>query len=292
MLVDDDVYIVKANALPIGESLTDETAYVTYKHRKSNNNVSNNYYWDERDYINNNLYFPYRYYNYNCGWGSYNYYNPHSFGSGLYYGDGMSYAFGNYVYDPFTGNYFYNPYYYNPYGYYSPYGSYCASTFYPYYYGSNGYYGGNISFNVPAVHTNQHSGPRGSLSGFGSESGRKGQMVLKSSVNNSDGKSPYRATVLKDHAVGKTNNTIRRDEKITFDRPKENTTKVYHPTTERTAPSHNQTRNNNRPDVYQQRSNPQHNNREPRMENNNSPKGSGRSEPRNHGGNTPSGRRN
>ena len=44
LLVDDDVYVLKSNELPVGESLNDETSYSTFKNKQNAGMVSSNYY--------------------------------------------------------------------------------------------------------------------------------------------------------------------------------------------------------------------------------------------------------
>lgn len=250
MLVDDDVYVVKNSELPVGESLTDETSYATYKYRQNNDMVSDDYYYDQRNYLYNNNCYDNFYWNNGCGcsyyaWNMYNspYYSPFGFGQpSLYYGHGFYYAFGNMVYDPFTGMYFYNPYY-NPYvyggGMYNPY---YPGGYYGYYntYGG-GYGGGYYNHQNPIVQYNHHQGPRGSLSGFSNTAGRTSPGVLKMSVQNDV---PYANKPNTEYRIKKAdapigsneNNTVRYNKPVT-ERPLSNSKPQYRPTTERVTPA-------------------------------------------------------
>lgn len=295
MLVDDDVYIVKNSELPVGESLTDETSYSTYQYRKNSDMVSDDYYFDDRNYLYTNNCYDNFYWNRGCGcsyyaWNMYNapYYSPYGFGTpSLYYGHGFYNAFGNYVYDPFSGMYLYNPYY-DPYGYY-------GSIYNPYYYGSGYNYGGPYGYNQPTVNYNHHSGPRGSLSGFSNTSGRTSPGTLKMSTQNEvasynpNYKSEYRVKK-SDAPIGA--NQVVRANNAEISRNVNTVKPNYRPTTERI----------NRSDVHQQRPT----NALPSNQRNDQPRNRGNMEPRgtqNPRGNvsspregenkpTPSGRRN
>ena len=43
-IMDDNVYMLKTAAVPIGENLLDETSYATYKYREDKNNPTTGYY--------------------------------------------------------------------------------------------------------------------------------------------------------------------------------------------------------------------------------------------------------
>lgn len=185
LLVDDDVYVLKSNELPIGESLNDETSYSTFKNRQNSDMVSSNYYnnIDDLNYYplcrNSSNFFI------GCGCSFYAY--SHFYGYRSYNQFGNSSMFYNpyspFGYDPFYNSMgYYNPYGYNPYGY-DPYG----------FYGSG--YGnyGNTSYNQGNVTTNynHHSGPRGSMSGIGNPSGRPQTNTLKSTYASTSTNKPY-----------------------------------------------------------------------------------------------------
>jgi len=173
-LVDDDVYVVKNSLLPTDESLNDETSYSSYRYKKNNNIVSDDYYlYDDYAiagyYPTSNWYYSYGTYCYNHN---------------LYYGNGFYNAFGDVVYDPFSGRYYLNPNY-NPYCYF-------GSRYLPEYYGMAGYGYGISTIAVPYYiaygynapyssyynsynYNNSnpvHYGPRGSSSGYTDPAGR------------------------------------------------------------------------------------------------------------------------
>lgn len=300
MLVDDDVYVVKNNALPIGESLTDETTYATYKNRKNRNKESNNYYRDNRNYLYDNNCNHLSYDPFGCGcsyyaWNMYSNYYPYGYGRpSLYYGHGFNYAFGSYAYDPFTGMYFYDPYYFNPYGYYP--GSVYGGSFYA---GNYGYGLGNITYGAPAIHSNQHSGPRGSISGFGNPAGRNNNnVVLKSMAPSTGSAKPNTVTALRDRPIGRPSESVRPNlnPRPSGKLPTVRETNPYRPTGERdnrTYPSNARPSRNNPSDI-QQRPTQNRDINTPRQNREAAPKGSGQGGNNPRGGNkpTPSGRRN
>lgn len=304
MLVDDDVYVLKNNALPVGESLTDETAYSTFKHRKNKNKESKNYYHEDRNYLyaNNCNYYSYDPFGCGCSFYAYNvygnYYNPYGYGRpSLYYGHGFYNAFGNYVYDPFTGSYFYNPYYFDPYGYYpgSPYGS--------YYTGNYGYGQNPPTFNTPEIHSNQHSGPRGSISGFGNPAGRNNNTIVLKSAGAPTGKTnPNTVSTLRDRPIGRPTEDVRSNvsarpnvsTRPTNVRPAVKAPNTYRPSGEReirTNPSQGRPAGA-RPSGIQQRPVQNREINPPRQNREAAPKGSGTNNPRGVNTPTPSGRRN
>jgi hypothetical protein len=154
-LIDDDVYMVKNSALPVGESLTDETSYSSYRFRRDNN----------------------------------------AYGANVYHGDFASYSFysmDNCFYNSFLGfrnrNFMFGTRM-NPFG--TPYFSYDYGYAYAFlgntylgYYGALGYLNytaGNNYDNGFYVSTgymgtsefkNAFNGPRSSLSGFSNQYGR------------------------------------------------------------------------------------------------------------------------
>lgn len=275
--VDDDVYILKSNELPIGESLTDETSYASYKHRKKLNKTSDNYYQEERNYLYETQCSRYNFDPYGCGcsyygWNMYsNYrYNPY----GLYYGHGMYYAFGNYVYDPFSGMYVYNPFY-NPYDYY--YGGFYYP--YPYYYGGAYNYYGTMAYSAPAIHTNQHMGPRTSISGYGNRTGRNNPILLKNTQSGSNKPKPQTVSALRDRPVGSFENKNRPQvvNQNIQTRPAGNVSKTYRPSGEsRTYPGTIRSRPTERPYGNPQRPPQNREINQPRPNRETTPKGSGR----------------
>lgn len=187
LMVDDDVYILKNNKLPVGESLNDETSYSSYRNKKENRSVSSTFYDDEffiRDrFHRDNLMFG-------MGWGN-PYYNNWMYGNRPYYY--YSYPFYSsmsgsinpiYLYDPFGSMIGFYP---TAYDYW-----YFGGNYSPWIYGNNyGYgnawnnygYGNNLGYNYnnpgnTYIHYNHHSGPRGTTAGFGNPSNRlQGNMV-------------------------------------------------------------------------------------------------------------------
>lgn len=197
MLVDDDVYVMKNAELPVGESLTDETNYSTYRYKKDKGVASSAYYYDPyniaaMNYCDCN---PFLFTPFDCGWGARNY--GYSGLNDMYYGYGYYNAFGHYYFGPGYMNYgagqygyfgnMYSPYY-NPYGgfyfgtsYSSPYFS-SNAFFYntnPYGYNSNNY-GNSNNYNNSNSLYNGHSGPRGSLSGYTNSGNRNNSNLVKS----------------------------------------------------------------------------------------------------------------
>ncbi len=162
-IADDDVYMMKTSAVPIGENLMDETSYATFKYREDNNNPTAGYYNPENESLaNDNRSFamsPRLFINYSVMFGMSNSYN----------------------------HMFYNPYM-NSYSYFgSP------------YWGNSGfgnYYGMNSPYflSTPAYSTNSSnsghfyssgnkvSGPRSTNSGYYSGVSRGGSQQLKSQV--------------------------------------------------------------------------------------------------------------
>jgi hypothetical protein len=199
MLVDDDVYIVQSNKLPIGESLNDQTSYEAFKRQNQSGATKAAYYQNSQNYLyNSNCWGYFSMYN-PCGCGFYamNIYNPyHPLGMGFNGGFGNPYfgmmsPYYNPYYDnnsPFGfGNSFGygNPYGFgNPFGYGSPYG---LGNPYAYGYGNGAYYSGGSLINQPVgpqVGGVHYSGPRGSISGYIPNSQRNNPNVLKSANSN------------------------------------------------------------------------------------------------------------
>lgn len=166
---DDDVYVIKANEIQLGEDMTDEANYSNFKNRKNDASISSAYFSNDdlwyfhqndirREYIN---YLIYR------------------------YGASNSILFGNmYNYYPFP---FHNPYFYDYSNFFTYYGNNYSAFYqanYGYYYNgyynngyyNNGYYNNNNYVNNNNSYTassyNFHKGPRGSSSGFGNPNGR------------------------------------------------------------------------------------------------------------------------
>lgn len=192
-LVDDDVYVVKNSALPVGESLTDETSYATYRHRNENNTLSSNYYQEEHNYLYNNHCYNTLFWSPGCGcsfyaWNVYNnmHYNPYAWGYGHPYGFGS--GFNGMMYDPYFGSFVYNPFF-NPYGYYG----YGFNPYFNNYYGGYNGYGNQFTYTpAPQVLSNHHVGPRGGFSGYSDPSGRMYTNTVK--MNTSGGTVPQQRT--------------------------------------------------------------------------------------------------
>lgn len=186
-MVDDDVYILKNNKLPVGESLNDESSYASYRHQRTDETVSSSLYDDE--FINRQN-FHRDIWMFSMGYNN-PYYNNWMFGYrpnfGFPYNSPYMYGYVNplYMYDPFG----------NSYGFYSP-------AYNPWYMGGNYGYGSNWGMNGNGnpmgynnysgnytVQYNHHSGPRGSNAGFGNPAGRLQGITLKSTQqpNNNNG---------------------------------------------------------------------------------------------------------
>lgn len=166
-MVDDDVYMLKNNKLPVGESLNDESSYYNFKKKKTQG-INSTRYADEEWRMRRNFHSPFGwtygmnlyYINYPFGyrpdcWGVPYYFSPYPFSPCNPY----------YAYNPYGNPYFYDPYYYGS-GYWNP-------------YGNNGYYNNQYT-NNPIVLGNHHSGPRGTIGGFGNPAGRLEGNNLKS----------------------------------------------------------------------------------------------------------------
>jgi hypothetical protein len=186
-MVDDDVYVLKNNKLPIGESLNDETSYSSFRNNRENNSVSSTFYDDEflmRDRFHRDNWL------FSMGYGN-PYYSGWMFGSrpnwGIPYYSPYMYGYVNpiYMYDPFGSPYGFYPTAYNSWYYggnygYGPYG------------GFGNQYGNNqgFNFNTSGTYTtnyNHHSGPRGSGGGFGNPNGRLEGNTIKSLNNTNTG---------------------------------------------------------------------------------------------------------
>lgn len=198
LLVDDDVYVLKNNELPVGESLNDETSYSTFKNKQNAGMVSSNYYnnLDELSYypLCRNASFFYI----GCGCSFYAYsqfYGNRPFNQFGY--SPMFYSpYSSFGYDPFYNSMgFYNPYGYNPYGF-NPYGGF-----------GNGYGNyGNTSYNPGTVTTNynHHSGPRGTSSGFGNPSGRPQGNTVKSTFASTPNNKPTQQAAISNRKIDPT----------------------------------------------------------------------------------------
>ena len=178
-MVDDDVYLVKNSALPVGESLTDESTYASYRNSREADGVSRYYYDDDFFFWRQRRPFSGSHWFLSTG-----YYNPyfmtHPYGSFSHFGTPYfsPYMFGGinpiYMVDPFGSPYGFYPTAYNF--------AYMGGMYSPYYGGfyGNPYGGFNNGGNYTANY-NHHSGPRGTLSGFGNPNSRSsGGSVIKS----------------------------------------------------------------------------------------------------------------
>lgn len=194
---DDDVYIVKESALPVGESLNDPRNYSTFRNHKINRSVSSTYYNDLNNFGFGGNYFSSSYWL--LGMGFYNpYFRNYSFGIPYC----SPYMFGGcspvYMIDPFGsmygfypisnypmyygGNYFFGNYY--GYNNYDPYGT-----------GFHNYGGSTTAYNF-------HSGPRGGLSGIANPGGRStGPVILKSSSSISSTSRPEMGRIDANHRI-------------------------------------------------------------------------------------------
>lgn len=192
----DDVYVLKPNELPIGESSADETSYAAFKKRKDGPVQSERQMYADQYFqssYRNCLAQPFWFNGCGCSYATWTQHSPYSpyYGS-IMYGpyQGFGYGFGshNYMYSAvyyspdfgmFIGSPFYNPYngtYYSPYGY-----GYGLSGYGGYGYGGNGYYSNNHN-------SNYFNGPRGSAAGFSNPNGRQSYAgPIKSGKVNSSG---------------------------------------------------------------------------------------------------------
>jgi hypothetical protein len=197
LLVDDDVYIVQSNKLPVGESLNDQTSYGAFKRQKQTGTAQAAYYQNGQNYLYaSSCWGMYSMFSpCSCGFYAMNMYNPYH---PSYMGTSMNYGFGNPFFSPYYGMMspyynpyfgygspygFGNPYYGNPYGFGNQFG-YGYNNPYGYGYGYNYGYGSLINQPVgPQVGGVHYSGPRGSISGYVPNSQRNNPNVLKSNQN-------------------------------------------------------------------------------------------------------------
>jgi len=199
LLVDDDVYIVQSNKLPVGESLNDQTSYQAFKRQNQTGTAKAAYYQNSQNYLYSSNCWGFNSMINPCGCGFYawNIYNPYR-----PMGMGMNAGFGNPFYSPYFGmmSPYYNPYngygspfgfgnnfYGNPYGFGNQYG---FGNPYGYGYGNNYGYGYGSLINQPTTPQTggvHYSGPRGSMSGYVPNSQRNNPNVLKSSTGGFSG---------------------------------------------------------------------------------------------------------
>ena len=196
---DDNVYMMKTSALPVGENLTDETSYATYKHRQETDNPTAGYIdlkaqstLDRDPRANNNSMFYAGLYqgNHNSFWGMHR--------SSFFYGPGLPRMKGAWYYgyfNTYTVHYGMNGYnswnnnYYGISSYYGNSGFYGNSSFYsPNSCYSNNFYnsGNSNNANVSRPSGNYVSGPRATSGGYYSGNNRGGVAQLKSQVANSN----------------------------------------------------------------------------------------------------------
>jgi len=251
MLVDDDVYVMKNSELPVGESLTDETNYSTFKYKKDRGVTANSYYYDPYNIaaMNNCDCNPFYFTPFDCGWGTRNYGN-----SGLndmYFGYGYFNAFGHYYYGPGYMNYSANQYGYygNMYSpYYNPYGGFYFGNGYnsPYFYGNSYQYGSNANvFNngsngssgSTGLIYNSHSGPRGSLSGYTNSGSRTNVNVIKSHSTIASGNGTHsiitKPLTNRTHAGQQQNTSVRTESRYVDGNGRVDNVSSYKPTQER-----------------------------------------------------------
>jgi hypothetical protein len=175
-LVDDDVYSMKDANVQIGETLTDETSYATFKDRTHKNERVNSYYTSRERFDMdptwnqwNNYFFLNRFYRSSFGF----LFDP-------FYRNNI----GGFNYFTHNNSGFFNGSYGSAYGFYGN-----NSNFYNQNnsYMNNGYYGGTNYFNGnPGIFANSNIivGPRGTMSGISNSSSLGNQMMLKSSHSN------------------------------------------------------------------------------------------------------------
>lgn len=246
-IIDDDVYVIKANSLPVGESLTDEASYSTYLYRNHHEVETNTSYYYDRYTLNySNFYFSPCFIG-NNGIG----YSPFGINQPLFFGSsyGMNYPYGGYYgNNGYGGNGYYGNNYYGS-GYYG--NSYYGNNYGYGYYGNN-YYGGyggygnnyggwNNSYHNSATSgtfynsTNHHVGARGSYGGVDQSPSRNNPYLLKSGV------APQGTGREFSHTPYSTNRApLSRQgmsESTPMSRPSRNSTEMYRPTNDRPATS-------------------------------------------------------
>jgi hypothetical protein len=183
-LIDDDVYMMQDANVQVGETLTDETSYATYKDRTHKNERVNSYY-STRDRFDanpnwnnwNNYFFLNRNYRSSFGYLFDPFYSNlggnvvllmmnNNFG----YGHGYGFYGGNY-YSTFSSMNGFNPFFSNSTG--------------NYWYGnSSGIHSMNGNANLSS---NVHKGPRGTMSGITNSSSLNNSVMLKSMKSNRAG---------------------------------------------------------------------------------------------------------
>ncbi len=253
-LVDDNVYMMRTAAVPVGADLTDETSYSTFKHRKETYNPTNGYYTPNTISIdpraNNNSLFG--------GWGA-----PF-FTAGMYQGNfnpywgmhrdgfylGSAYAF---MYNP----YFYSGYGGMNYGLFNTYGmNYGMNSFYNHMYGNNGMYsaggywfnGNNAMYNngfngygnaycpsinyanaSPIRQANYVSGPRSTAGGgYYSGNDRGGSIQVKSVASNSNYTVDHSNRRVYENPAGNTSVVSRERSAPTYSRNSDQSTREPH----------------------------------------------------------------
>ncbi len=99
-------------------------------------------------------------------------------------------------------------------------------------YGGTIYSSGPTIFTIPEIHTNQHSGPRGSISGFGNSASRNSNpIVLKSATYSSTPGNKPLSTILRDRPIGSQRESTRATE--IQNRPVRSESNTYRPSGER-----------------------------------------------------------
>lgn len=230
-LMDDNVYMMKAATVPVGEDLSDETSYATFKHRQETGNPTNGYYHQANQttllmsspfFVSSDWFFYNPSNNFGTLTGSFNpYWGAHR--NGYYFIDGIP---GFSLYSAYMG--------YGAYSYYSPYyagygnlGNWSNGFFFNGYAHNNGFnscynngfnnngYSNNYG-NVPS--NLQVSSPRGTVSGYYSGNNRHGAAVVRSQSRptNGYGHTPYGT------ARSNTYTSSHPQERTTYSRPSSN----------------------------------------------------------------------
>lgn len=178
-LIDDDVYMMQDANLLIGETLTDETSYATYKDRTHKNERVNSYY-SARDRFDansnwNNYFFLNRNYRSSFGYLFDPFYSNLGgnvvllmFNNNFGYGHGYGF-YGNNYYSTFSSMNGYNPYFSNS--------------------SSNYWYGNSSGINSlnGTFSSNIHKGPRGTMAGITNSTSLNNSVMLKSMKSNRAG---------------------------------------------------------------------------------------------------------
>lgn len=160
--IDDDVYVLKAVAIPTDTDVSDETDYATFLLNKETQRSRTTYYNDFNVQSYNP--FAFRPYHILAGYSLYGYNN--------FYGRNLGWGFDYYNYNLING-----------YGY-NYYGMNCYNSQYGYWGGYGNNYYSNNSYYTNSVYSGIHvKGPRGSVSGYGGVRSNSTQSYKSAPIN-------------------------------------------------------------------------------------------------------------